>query len=400
MNILIINSGPKSLPAVKGGGVETLIQALISHRVQNCNITIASMYSDVAEVASRNYPHVKFVYLNFSDFVYKLQLLIYYFFNHFVGVDIGNALCNLLRRNVDLNQYDVIVSENGVRLGKSLRRHFDGKLILHLHNDWLNTRTKFAKEYKQAYNQVWTISKFLKKRVDEIEGNVPVYVLYNGVDTNLFSISAKSERDIFRNKYGIGPNDIVIANCCRIVEEKGVLQTIQVFEKIKKCFGSRTLKLLIIGDVSVENPYIKKVKNAASRDVIFTGFVSHDNLPQVMGCADIGIASTIHLNSKYIGSSYDGVIECFNLTIIEFLSLGIPVIATNSGGMPEIMNLDFKDFIIEARESDFSKSLECALEKMINQLNFNNLEKESVHSASLFSIDNYINRFYALLEQL
>ena len=42
--ILIINNGPKPLPAVNGGGVETLIQYILEDCSSNFDITIACMF--------------------------------------------------------------------------------------------------------------------------------------------------------------------------------------------------------------------------------------------------------------------------------------------------------------------------------------------------------------------
>lgn len=391
--ILIINYGPKPLPPVLGGGVETLVQLLIEGIGDNCELSVASAFSQEAKDASLKYPKVKFYYLNLKSFKYKLQLLFYYIFNHFLGVDIGNALCNLVKNTLDVRQYDIIISENGIRLGKSLRRCFDKKLILHLHNDWLNVLTKNAPLYKKSFDEIWTISAFLKQRVDEIEGETVTKVLYNGVDTNLFNPSKIRSRNILRSRYGIDDKDIVIANCCRIVEEKGVLQTIESFKKAKLQCCDYKLRLLIIGDISTDTPYIREIRHYNSPDIIFTGYVSHDELPYVMGCADIGIASTIHLNNKYGKHGYEGVIECFNLTVIEFLALGIPVIATNSGGMPEILMNEFNDTLIDANEANFVSRLTDKILEMICRIKHENINGKCLRLANKFSNDNYIKQF-------
>lgn len=78
MKILIINSGPKPLPAVAGGGVETLIQFLIAGIGDKYDLTVVSVFSEKAEQESKKYPNVKFEYLNINGIKYKLQLIIYY----------------------------------------------------------------------------------------------------------------------------------------------------------------------------------------------------------------------------------------------------------------------------------------------------------------------------------
>ncbi len=390
--ILIINNGPKPLPAVNGGGVETLIQYIFEGCSSYFDITIACMFSKKAKAESCEYPNVKFEYLDFSNFFFKIQRAFYYVCNHYLGHDTGNALCNFVRRKVDINKYDIIISENGVRLGYSLRKVFKGKLILHLHNDWLYKETQYAEQYKHSYDEIWTISKFLKQRVDDINGEVPVKVLYNGVDTTLFKPCNQRLRMEARNRYGISPNDIVISNCCRIVEEKGVLETVKVFLECQKQNPAQRLKLMIIGEISDNNVYHQELKKISNSDIIYTGYISHTELPNVMSCADIGIASTIHLCKYFKDDIYHGVIESFNLTVVEFMALGIPVIATNSGGMPEILQQDFPDNIIAAEENTFSSELLKCLSKYIKSKEFIYQKEKARQCAERFSKDRYIER--------
>ena len=49
------------------------------------------------------------------------------------------------------------------------------------------------------------------------------------------------------------------------------------------------------------------------------------------------VTPTVHLNKYYRNKRYYGVQEGLNLTIIEALASGIPVIASDSGGMPELL---------------------------------------------------------------
>lgn len=397
--VLIINNAPKPLPPVEGGAVETLIQLLIEDCPDDIDLTVACIKSDKAMEASAKYPNVTFKYLDFQNRLYLFQLYCYYIFNHYLQTDIGNALCNLLCRNLNLNDYDIIISENGVRLGKSLKRVFKGKIILHLHNDWLNVHTKFAKLYKQSYDEIWTISNFLKRRVEQIPGTTNVRVFYNSVDQSVFLPQSDENRHQVRTKYKIGLEDIVLAICSRIVEEKGVLETIEVFKRLQQAMPDKKLKLLVIGAVSEKNKYQKSCIDSANKDVVFTGYVNHDELPTVMGCADIGIAPTTHKKKYYKSGSYRGVFESFCLTVVEFLSLGIPVVCTNSGGMPEILEHDFPSHIVSAEEDEFNDSLFNALKDVIE--NKNSIIKDRLISvANKFSRQSYITRFQQYIEEL
>ncbi len=397
MKVLIINSGPKPLPAVNGGGVETLIQNIIDNDKNN-ELTIVSYFDEKALEESKLYKDVRFIYINFNSIVFIFLRLIYYFSNHILHHDVGNALTSILRYKIDYSQFDVIICENGVRLGRNIRKLYNGRLILHLHNDWLNKYTIEAEKYKNSYDEIWVISNFLKKRVEEISGEAKVKILYNGVDNSLFSPINPIKRSTFRAQYNIDKDDLVLAYCGRIVPEKGCIQLIKAFKRITTKFTN--CKLLIIGGFSESDSYAKLLLSESDTNIIFTGYVNHGDLPQIMGIADIGIAPTIHFDNCYEGTEYLGVIECFNLTIIEFLSLGIPVIATNSGGMPEIVDGFMPWTSVSARDSEFEEAIVDLLCDIISNEKWKDLQIISKERAAFFSTEMYIKSYLNYLSDI
>ena len=74
------------------------------------------------------------------------------------------------------------------------------------------------------------------------------------------------------------------------------------------------------------------------------------------------------------------------------MALGIPVIATNSGGMPEILQQDFPDNIIAAEENTFSSELLKCLSKYIKSKEFIYQKEKARQCAERFSKDRYIER--------
>ena len=165
----------------------------------------------------------------------------------------GNAYIHKVIKEIDIAKYDLIISENGIGFGRYLKNKTKAKLVLHLHNDWINKEIKFAKKYKKAYDEIWTISNFIKRRVDEVQGETKTKVLYNGVDLSLFcNVVNQDTRDECRKKYKIDSNDYVISTCSRIVEEKGILQLQEAFKIVKSKYMLNNIKLLIIGDVSLK----------------------------------------------------------------------------------------------------------------------------------------------------
>ena len=65
-------------------------------------------------------------------------------------------------------------------------------------------------------------------------------------------------------------------------------------------------------------------KKAMNNRVIFTGFIPYDEIPSYLSIADVA-AIPSHIN------------EAFGMTCIEACAMGLPVIATNDGGIPETL---------------------------------------------------------------
>ena len=62
----------------------------------------------------------------------------------------------------------------------------NAKLIIHLHNDFLNHTSKFAKEICAVTHKVITVSNYIKSRVETIGSQLPVITVHNGIEVDKF----------------------------------------------------------------------------------------------------------------------------------------------------------------------------------------------------------------------
>lgn len=397
--ILVINYGSKPLPDVKGGGVENLIQLYINYINQykkNIDMTVVSYYDLEAKKKSKEYANINFIYIKKTLF-FKIFQSIRYLINKYMNIYIGNEFIHKCRKKIIFNDYDIIISENGIDFGRYIKKYYNGKIVLHLHNDFLNSNTKNVDKILRGYDEIWTLSKFVKDRVKEVNNKVNVKVLYNGVDLSLFNKKKYSSNgEIIRKKYGLENNEKIFIYCGRIVEEKGVYELVEAFNNVCKKYSK--IKLLIIGSYNSSDEYYNKVKEISNDYVVFTNYVKHDDLPAVLSIGFCGIAPTVHLEKNYIDGNYCGVIEGFNLTVIEYLGMGIPVIISNSGGMPELINKQ-SGTIVSANEKKIVNELENAIYMMIDKRE-NYKESDLLQRANVFSKDNYVNTFNKYVEEL
>lgn len=123
----------------------------------------------------------------------------------------------------------------------------------------------------------------------------------------------------------------------RLVEEKGLIPLMVAASNWKD-----SICLLIAG----VGPLEENVKKAAlkNRNIIFLGGISQESLPSVYNSADLLIVPSLNE-------------EGFGRVIIEALSCGIPVVATNRGGVPEAMDNSVGK-IIDITSENIQKTIE------------------------------------------
>jgi glycosyltransferase involved in cell wall biosynthesis len=111
------------------------------------------------------------------------------------------------------------------------------------------------------------------------------------------------------------------------------------------------LKLLIVGGGS-QDKYLKELvkKLEIDRDTVFTGKVPYDEVINYYNMLDIYVAV----------STLDS--ESFGVAVLEASSCEKPVIVSDVGGLPEVVENGVTGFVVPARDSD---STAIAMEKLI-----------------------------------
>jgi glycosyltransferase involved in cell wall biosynthesis len=162
-----------------------------------------------------------------------------------------------------------------------------------------------------------------------------VRVVYNGVE---LLDEEKNETQMLSRQWGIDKQDIVFGMVGKICEEKGQREVITALGLLGK--DRWPLKLLIVGEVKSKSYFSKLEKICKFYDikehVIFTGY-RRDVLCalRLMDCLIVASST-----------------ESFGRTIIEAMSVRTPVIAKNSGGIPEIIIHGTNGFLLESREPE------------------------------------------------
>lgn len=329
MKILMVTPGRLPVPAVKGGAVENLIELLLDYneRYQMAEITVVSVYEKEAAEYSEKYQNTKFVFFKRSkpsELIMQKHLLPYRFFDYCFSVRTGSYF------KKRACSFDVIVIQNELVNGRTLQRYLAGKYIYHAHNDTLDVNNRKDISFLQSCDCVISISKYLSKCFSEKAELSNIKTIYNGIDLELFSRKQCCESRIeLRNRYGIKDGDVVVVFAGRLVPDKGIQILIDAIAKIPSEYH---VKLLVIGasffKKSSENAFVKQLKEAGasiSDRIIFSGYVDYDQMPAYYSMADIGCVPSLWE-------------EPFGLTVVEQMAMELPVIATDAGAIPEIVD--------------------------------------------------------------
>ena len=340
MQIAILTSGILPVPAVKGGAVENLIDFYLEYNNQHRlhNITIYSVWHpDVI-----NHPALRsnvnhYVYIKTNRFIDKIHKYIFklthkeLYYHYSIEYYLKKTQQVLHKR-----QYDLIIIENRPGYVLKLTSFSKAKLVIHLENNFLNINTRNAKEIYNVSSIIINTSNFITQQVRSINPQDKKCVtVYNGIDTDYFYRAEKYKREIFNIK----DNDFIIAYSGRLNEEKGVLELVKAF----KLINIPNSRLLIIGASfygkdKATNPFVQQLIQEVSpikSQVFFTGFIDYHEIPSYLKMADIAV----------VPSKWE---EPFGLTVVEAMAAGLPLITTQSGGIPEICT---KTAIIVEREN-------------------------------------------------
>ena len=391
MKIAILTSGILPVPAVQGGAVENLIDFYLAYNEQHMlhDITVFS----VAHPKTRNHPallsHVNhYYYIDTKSNIAIIRRSLYRvfhkneYYNYFIEYYFEQAYKQLKKQ-----AYDCIILENRPGYAYKLSKRISSKLVLHLHNDLLSKESKLHDEILASLNRVLTVSDYIKSRVHTIETTDKVVTIHNGIDLHRFTTLEQS--NITRNSLGLSQNDFVLIYSGRINKDKGVSELIDAMLKLK---DMPNIKLLILGstffgDSDNDDSFVKAIKSKAAEiagKIVFTGFIPYSQMPNYLSLADIAIIPSIWNDP-------------FPTTVLEAQAMGLPIITTRQGGIPEEVSKD--NAILLNIDNHFIDNLASSIIYLYqNPEKCKQMATASIERSKMFDKETYANIFFAALE--
>ena len=206
-------------------------------------------------------------------------------------------------------------------------------------------------------------------------------VIENGIDFTKFKDNDKY-REETRKKYNITDNEIVIGVVGRLTEQKDPMTMIKAFELVHKENNNTRLMYVGSGKLEEEVKQYAKEKNILDK-VIITGWVN--NVEQYIPAFDIAV-----LPSKWEG---------FGLVLIEYMACDKPIVASNVGGIKNIIKNKVNGILIPKESPG---ELKNAIQRIIeNKDEMQPLIKKRYKSMmKKYDIKNVVNNHKTIFERM
>ena len=150
-----------------------------------------------------------------------------------------------------------------------------------------------------------------------------VNVIPNAIDASEYDRDV--DKGAVRRRYGIRPNDKLVVYIGRLVPQKGVEHLMSAVPRIVRQHGG--VKFLIAGDGWSRSHLEDMARSTGQGDKIrFLGFISDSERVELLKSGDALVIPSIY--------------EPFGIVALEGMAAGVPVVASNVGGLSEIIEHD------------------------------------------------------------
>jgi glycosyltransferase involved in cell wall biosynthesis len=172
-----------------------------------------------------------------------------------------------------------------------------------------------------------------------------VVTVWNGIDlTSIDTVSA--DRSTVRMNMGIPRNAFVFGSVGRLVKTKGYRYFLKSFAEIRSKMPDA--KIVLIGEGALKGELEKQTLSLGiTGSVLFPGF--RDDIPELITGFDVFVLPSLA--------------EGLSLALLEAMASRLPVIASDVGGIPEVLNEPGHGLLVRPRDSE---SLSAAMEKIYN----------------------------------
>jgi glycosyltransferase involved in cell wall biosynthesis len=198
-------------------------------------------------------------------------------------------------------------------------------------------------------DRVIAVSKAIVRKIEEENRTgARVSLIYNGVDLERYD--HQEPCCTLREEYGMEPGSQIVGVVARLETEKGHLTLLEAWPRVLR--SSPDAYLLVVGEGSrrAELEALAADLKVAHR-VVFTG--RRDDVPAVTAALDVAVLPSYR--------------EAQGLTVLEAMALSRPVVASNVGGIPEMIEDGVSGLMVPPHDPE---ALAAAIVKLLTNHSF------------------------------
>ena len=246
---------------------------------------------------------------------------------------------HLARRDVDvvhnhMYRAEIVGTRAALKLAQSGRQR--PYIVSTVHSSRIRSTEdrEFLRALTPSMDRLIAVSRAIVRKIaDERGGLAPVSLIYNGVDLERYD--HQEPCCTLREEYGMLEGSQIVGVVARLEAEKGHPTLLEAWPTVVAEFPDAYL--LVVGEGSrLESLQEQARELGIAERVVFTG--RRDDIPAVTAALDIAVLPSYR--------------EAQGLTILEAMALSRPVIASNVGGIPEMIDDGVTGILVPPHDAD------------------------------------------------
>ena len=161
-------------------------------------------------------------------------------------------------------------------------------------------------------------------------------VVYNGIRSEKKNHSKKFDRASFRRQFA-GDDEKIVYYVGRMTHEKGIYVLLNAAPRILAEMNDK-VKFVIIGGGNCDRFKEQAWNLGIWERCYFTGFMSDTDLDKFQTIADCAVFPSLY--------------EPFGIVALESFAARVPVVVSNTGGLPEVVQHDKTGIVTHANDAD------------------------------------------------
>ena len=241
-------------------------------------------------------------------------------------------------------------------------------------------------------SDVCTVNSYATARaIQEIEGlNHNMLVIPMGVELGFPRLETVSSTSVDISPVHVTESPVILS-VCRLIDWKGVGYLVHAMALLKDRFPQAML--IICGDGPEREKLEKLAKDLGlTENISFEGYVPHDKLTDYYRSASVFVLPSILIKNT-------GETEGLGVVLLEAMSYGVPVIGSDVGGIPEVIEDGENGFLCRPEDSH---DIAAKIEKLLTD---DSLRRKFAQNGALIVKDRFswtavVEKFEAVYERL